>query len=89
MPTISGTAKVGATLTVSNGTWGVTPLSFRYAWFRCDANGDGCNRSPTTQSSPTYVLTSGDAGFAIIAQVAPNGDWSRSVNSPQSAVVSP
>jgi len=80
-PTISGSARAGATLTVSNGTWASTPSSFRYAWHLCDANGNGCHRSPTSVSTPTYTITSADVGYSIVAQVAPNGDWSRSANS--------
>jgi hypothetical protein len=80
-PTISGTAKVGATLTVSNGTWATAPSSFLYAWHLCSTTGHSCHRSPTSTLAPTYAITSADVGYAIVAQVAPNGDWSRSANS--------
>jgi hypothetical protein len=86
-PSISGTAQVGQTLTVSNGTWSPTPTSYLYAWYRCDSNGANCVLSPTSSSSQNYVVTSGDVGYRMVAPVAPNGNWSLSVNSTPSATV--
>ena len=34
VPTITGTAKVGATLTANPGTWGPAPVTLAYQWFR-------------------------------------------------------
>ena len=34
-PAVSGTPKVGSTLTVSNGTWTNSPTSYDYQWQRC------------------------------------------------------
>lgn len=37
-PKVSGTAKVGAKLTASTGTWaGATPVTYSYAWYTCAA----------------------------------------------------
>lgn len=62
-PAITGTAQVGQTLTVSNGTWGsITPDAYEYAWF---ADGDliaGADEN-------TYVPVVGDIGAVITAQV--------------------
>ena len=41
-PTITGTAKVGSTLTANPGTWGPSPVTLRYQWYRsrrCDHRG--------------------------------------------------
>jgi len=34
-PALTGTAKVGQTLTVSNGTWSGSPTGYTYQWQRC------------------------------------------------------
>jgi len=57
-PAITGTAAVGQTLTVSNGTWTNTPLSYTYSW-----NGRG------TAIGNTYVVVAGDVGRRIICTV--------------------
>ena len=87
LPTLSGTAKVGQVLTATNGTWSPLPTSYRYAWHRCNSAGSKCQRSSTTASAPTYTLTSGDVGFAMVVQVAANGLWPSSVDSKQTVIV--
>jgi hypothetical protein len=87
LPVLSGTAQVGRTLQVSTGTWSPTPASYEYAWHRCNLTVTTCQLSPTTASSPSYLLTAGDVGFRIVPQVAPDGLWHASANSPASAAV--
>ena len=42
-PTISGTPVVDRVLTLKAGAWsGTQPISYRYQWYRCDRNGNGC-----------------------------------------------
>ncbi len=41
-PTISGTPRVGQTLSASTGTWTGNPTSFGYQWQRCDPAGANC-----------------------------------------------
>ncbi|HLM87302.1 MAG TPA: hypothetical protein VK272_14065 [Solirubrobacteraceae bacterium] len=61
-PSMSGTAKVGQTLTANPGSWvGLATLSYAYQWQRCNREGGECaNVSGATAS--TYVLASADAG---------------------------
>lgn len=42
-PWITGQAREGQTLTVSEGEWiGANPISFSYVWVRCNPSGGGC-----------------------------------------------
>jgi hypothetical protein len=62
-PVISGSAVVGATLTVDdNGTWtGSTPITYTYQW------NNGSDIGGATSS--TYVVLVGDLGTNIICKV--------------------
>lgn len=64
-PTISGTPKVGETLTAANGTWtGTQPITYSYQWQRCDRNGGGCaNIAGATGQS--YRLTDAGVGRTL------------------------
>ena len=67
VPTISGTATQGDTLTVAHGSWLGSPTSYSYQWQRCDAAGNSC--TPITgATSRTYSLTSVDVGSTIRVQ---------------------
>jgi hypothetical protein len=61
-PTITGTAKVGAKLTASPGTWSPIPASYRYAWMV-----DGV--AVTDATSSTFTVPAAAAGKAITVKV--------------------
>lgn len=62
-PAITGTAQVGSTLTLSNGTWaGTATITFAYAWAK-----DGA--TITGASASTYVPVVGDIGGLITGTV--------------------
>jgi len=76
-PVLSGTAREGQTLTSSSGSWGgTTPISYTYAWLRCDPAGANCvTLSGTT--GDTYKLTAPDVGKTVRSRVtATNADGS-------------
>ena len=66
-PTISGTAQVGQTLTVSTSgiadADGLTNATYTYQWIRVDTDATETNISGATGS--TYTLVAGDLGKAI------------------------
>jgi hypothetical protein len=66
-PTISGTPRVGESLTVNNGTWtGVS--TFSYQWQQCDQNGNNC-ADIDGATGKTYGVRSADTGREILARV--------------------
>ena len=68
-PSISGVATQGQTLTLNRGEWiGATPITYTYAWERCDSSGNNC-ASISGATSTTYTLTAADAGHDIRAAV--------------------
>lgn len=72
-PSISGTVAVGSTLSASPGSWsGDTPISYSYAWQRCNDAGASCAPIPGATAS-TYTLLSADASARIrVSVVASN-----------------
>jgi hypothetical protein len=75
LPTISGTAREGHTLTASNGSWtGVAPISYAYQWQRCNSGGSSCATLPGA-TNQNYVASSGDVNQTLRVQVtAKNAD---------------
>jgi hypothetical protein len=85
-PAISGNAKVGQTLTVSNGTWSGSPTDYSYQWQRCTSASSCSNIADATAN--TYVARSADVGRALRAVVtATNADGLSTANSNQTATV--
>lgn len=68
-PTISGTARVGQTLTASPGSW-TDVSSFAYDWQRCTTT--SC--ASTGATAATYALTSADTGYFMRVGVTPSGE---------------
>jgi len=61
-PTISGTGRVGSTLTVATGTWAPAPVTLTRQWYRN-------NSAITGASAAKYVLKPADAGTSITVRV--------------------
>ena len=62
LPTISGTAQLGQTLSASNGSWNNSPSSYAYQWQDCTSS--LCSNISGGTGS-TYTLQSSDVGDAI------------------------
>ena len=66
VPTISGTAQQGLTLTAGTGTWTNTPTSYAYQWESC--SGTTCTAISGATGS-TYVVASTDVTKTIEVEV--------------------
>jgi hypothetical protein len=87
-PTISGTAVAGEELTASVGSWtGTPPITFTFAWLRCDAGGASC--APIAgATAQTYVLGAGDIGSTVRVEVTgTNAEGFASAQSAPTALV--
>lgn len=75
-PTITGSGRIGDTLTCNTGTWSLDPTRFTFQWFRSDPS----YHSIPGATTPTYVPTVDD-GFSIACLVSaindngPNHAW--------------
>ena len=88
-PTISGTARVGQTLTANEGAWTANPTSFSYQWQRCDADVATCS-SVVGATAKTYPVRLVDLGFRLrVAVTARNARGSATANSGITAIVAP
>jgi hypothetical protein len=89
-PTISGTPRVGQTLTASTGTFtGDQPITYTYQWQRCDQNGSNCS-SIVGATAQTYQLTSADAGRTLrVVVTATNPRGSTPATSVPTALIEP
>ena len=88
LPTITGTAQVGHTLTVQSGSWsGTNPIVLTYQWRRCDKNGAGC-ADISGATSQTYTLAAADSGATLrVSVTATNSQGASKVLSDPSALV--
>ncbi len=88
LPSASGSAFVDGILTVQPGGWvGRQPISFSYAWQRCNAAGGQCVPIPGA-TGRSYRLTSSDVNHKIRCSVtARNAIGSTTVLSSESAVI--
>jgi hypothetical protein len=80
-PAITGTAQVGQTLTVSNGTWTGTGITYTYAWKAAGSNA-------VLGTASTYVLTANELGKTVTCRVtATNSAGKLGVTSAATAAV--
>jgi hypothetical protein len=88
IPLVAGSALVGGVATVARGTWtGRQPISFSYAWLRCNNAGGEC-AAISGASGRSYRLTAADVGHRIRVNVTGrNAIGSLTVTSGESAIV--
>jgi len=89
LPVITGTARVGQTLTTNDGSWTGNPTSFAYQWQRCDADNTGCT-NVVGATAKTYLLRTADLGFRLRVKVtARNAKGATTATSATTGIVAP
>ncbi len=88
LPTVSGAAQDGQTLTASTGEWdGVAPVSYTYQWESCNPAGEEC-AAIENATGAKYALTEGDIGSTLrVIVTATNPGGSTKATSQASTVV--
>jgi hypothetical protein len=90
LPSITGTAREGKTLTATTGTWEAgeaAPESYAYQWEECNTAGEACS-SIVGATEHEYTLTSADVGHTIrVVVTATNKGGSVSATSEPTAEV--
>ena len=76
LPTITGAAHAGATLTAEPGIWTSSPgpIVYGYQWERCNASGQECAVIAGATSS-TYTPEGGDVGHTLCVFVTATTVW--------------
>jgi hypothetical protein len=88
LPTVSGTAEAGQTLTATRGTWANNPTSFSFAWSRCDSSGNGC-AAIAGATAKIYTVTAADVGHTVrVTVTAHNASGAGHATSAPTGVVS-
>jgi hypothetical protein len=73
-PSISGTARVGSTLTANRGQWaGEQPITYSFVWLRCNDRGDDCSEIQGANDT-TYEVRDADTGRTIRVRVIARND---------------
>lgn len=87
-PAVTGTTRVGYTLTSSTGTWTGSPtITYRYQWQRCSSTGTNC-ASISGATAKSYKLVSADRYRTVRAVVtATNGVGSAQATSATTAAI--
>jgi hypothetical protein len=88
-PAVGGNAVLGSTLLTTVGTWtGAAPITYAFAWLRCNAAGGACALI-AGQTKNTYVLVAADSGKRIRSRIsAKNGTGTTTADSAATGVVS-
>jgi hypothetical protein len=87
LPAITGTPKVGETLTASNGTWSESPTAYQYQWQRCSGTGTSCaNIAGATLKTFTVRMIDAGRTYRVVV-TAVNADGATNARSAATAAV--
>src|SRR2546429_2886654 len=69
LPTITGEARQGQTLSEVHGTWTNNPTGYTYQWLQCNSEGTLVSCTPISGATKqTYEVAGGDAGHKLRVQ---------------------
>ena len=90
VPTVTGTAQQGQTLTEHHGEWTNSPTAYTYRWMRCTSSGTSCSAIGGATNA-TYSPVAEDVGHELrVSETASNAGGSGSAaESKATAVVTP
>ncbi|HZS31160.1 MAG TPA: hypothetical protein VFA37_07880 [Gaiellaceae bacterium] len=89
LPTISGLAEVGQTLTATVGSWSNKPTSFHYAWSLCDSTGAAC-LAIGGATAKIFTVTASDVGHTLrVSVTARNSSGADTVTSAVTPAIPP
>ncbi|MBV9049963.1 MAG: hypothetical protein JOY58_16950, partial [Solirubrobacterales bacterium] len=91
LPSISGTAQEGKTLSESHGSWiPKSPAGYAYQWQDCDASGNACT-AIAGATSQNYTATKADVGHTlrVLESATAGGITSAPASSGATGVVKP
>lgn len=82
LPSVSGSARDGSTLTAFKGGWANNPTSYSYRWQSCDAQGGNCKPISGGATGKDYTVTTADVGDRLrVVVTATNGSGSDTATS--------
>src|SRR4029077_3215100 len=83
LPTISGTAAVGSTVTANPGTWaGSSPITYQYQWLICGGDGGACHAIPGATAQSYKLARGGPGDTARLNLIAATSDGATAAQSP-------
>jgi hypothetical protein len=86
-PVISGSARVGDTMSVTTGTWTGGVRAYTFQWQLCDQDGNAC-ANVTGATGRTYNVRSGDDGGTMrVLVTAQNAAGKTTVNTDRSQLI--
>jgi hypothetical protein len=87
IPTISGFAEYGETLTAGNGSWLYSPTSYTYQWMRASTSGGTYANISGATSSTYYAVAADIAQFLKVVVTASNANGSAASTSAATSAV--
>ena len=89
LPSVSGVAREGDTLTATAGTWAGSGLTYTYRWRRCDAAGENCvdASAPVVQNTVTLVLADTGKTMRVVVTATSSGGVATATGEPTQVVV--
>ncbi|HTY97893.1 MAG TPA: hypothetical protein VMB91_12680 [Solirubrobacteraceae bacterium] len=90
VPTVTGTAQQGQTLTEHHGEWSNSPTGYAYQWLRCNSSGTSCS-TIVGATNATYSPAAEDVGHELrVTETASNtGGSGAAAESEATSVVVP